>query len=92
MENMALFDVKDAYARVESQKKLVQIYETSFLPQAEAALKASLTGYEANQIDFLNLLDSQRMLLEIKVDYHRMVADLEMAKAELEQAVGVDLE
>lgn len=91
MENMTLFDVKDAYARVESQKKLVQIYETSFLPQAEAALKASLTGYEANQIDFLNLLDSQRMLLEIKLDYHRMVADLEMAKAELEQAVGVDL-
>ena len=91
MENMALFDVKEAYAKIESYKKLVETFETSFMPQAEQALKASLTGYEANQIDFLNLLDSQRMLLEIKVDYYRMLVDLEMAKAELEKAVGADL-
>ena len=91
MENMVLFDVKEAYAKVESYKKLVETYETSFVPQAEAALKSSLIGYEANQIDFLNLLDSQRMLLEIKVDYYNTIVDLEMAKAELEKAVGADL-
>jgi outer membrane protein TolC len=91
MENMVVFEVKDAHARIGSYKKLVSLYETSFMPQAEQTLKASLTGYEANQIDFLNLLDSQRMLLEIKLDYQRMVADLEVAKAELEKAVGVDI-
>lgn len=91
MENMALFDVKEAYAKTDSYKKLVETFETSFVPQAEQALKASLTGYEANQIDFLNLLDSQRMLLEIKLDYYKMLVELEMAKAELEKAVGVDL-
>lgn len=91
MENMVLFDVKEAHAKVESYKKLVETYETSFVPQAEAALKSSLIGYEANQIDFLNLLDSQRMLLEIKVDYYNTIVDLETAKAELEKAVGVDL-
>lgn len=91
MENMVLFEVKEAYAKVESYKKLVETYETSFVPQAEAALKSSLIGYEANQIDFLNLLDSQRMLLEIKVDYYNTIVDLEMAKAEIEKAVGTDL-
>ncbi len=91
MENMALFEVKDAFARVESFGKLVELFETSFIPQAEQALKASLTGYEAGQIDFLNLLDSQRMLLDIKLDYYKMIVDREMAKAELEQAVGADL-
>ncbi|MBI5124497.1 MAG: TolC family protein [Candidatus Omnitrophica bacterium] len=91
MENMALFEVKEAYAKVEARKKLVEQFETSFIPQAEAALKASLIGYEANQIDFLNLLDSQRMLLDIKIDYYDTLVELEMAKAELEKAVGVDL-
>ena len=91
MENMALFDVKDAFTRVKAHKKLVETYETSFVPQAEAALKASLTGYEAGQIDFLSLLDSERMLLEIKTDYYKIVSDLEIAKAGLEKGVGADL-
>lgn len=91
MENMAVFDVKDAYARVESYKKLVNTFETSFMPQAEQALKASLTGFEAGQIDFLNLLDSQRMLLDIKVEYYKTVFDLWVGLAELERSVGVDL-
>jgi outer membrane protein, heavy metal efflux system len=91
MENMTLFDVRQAYTRVMSHKKLVETYETSFVPQAEQALKASLTGYEAGEVDFLNLLDSERMLLDIKTDYYRMVSDLEIAKAQLEKAVGTDL-
>lgn len=91
MEKMALFDVKDAYARVESYRELARTFETSFIPQTEQALKASLTGYEANQIDFLNLLDSQRMLLDVKVEYYKTVFDLWAGAAELEKAVGADL-
>ncbi|MBU4487814.1 MAG: TolC family protein [Candidatus Omnitrophica bacterium] len=91
MENMALFEVKYAYAEAESYKKLVETFETSFIPQAEQALKASLTGYEAGQVDFLNLLDSQRMFLDIKLDYYKTIFELETAKADLEEAVGTDL-
>jgi outer membrane protein TolC len=67
------------------------MYETSFIPQAEQALNASGSGYESGQIDFLNLLDSQRMLLEIKLDYNAAAVQLEGAKADLEKAVGLDL-
>jgi len=91
MENMAIFDVKDAYARVESYKKLVNTFETSFIPQTEQALKASLAGFEAGRIDFLNLLDSQRMLLDIKVEYYKMIFDLWAGAAELEKSIGIDL-
>lgn len=90
-ENMALLDVKEAHSRVETLKKLVTLYKTSFLPQAEQTLKASSIGYESNQVDFLNLLDSQRMLLEFKLDYYRNLVELEIALADLERGVGVDL-
>ncbi|MDD5449819.1 MAG: TolC family protein [Candidatus Omnitrophica bacterium] len=90
-ENMALFEIKEGFSRVEAYKRLVILYKTSFLPQAEQSLKSSSIGYESNKVDFLNLLDSQRMLLEFKLDYYRNLVELEIALADLERGVGVEL-
>ncbi len=91
VKNMVLLEVKEAHSMMESLIKLAVLYKTSFIPQAEQTLKASLTGYGAGQVDFLNLLDSQRMLLEFKLQYYGILADIEIAKADLERAVGIDL-
>ena len=91
MENMVGYEVEAALAKVEAQRRLAELYETSFLPQAEAAFKASTIGFEAGKNDFLNLLDSERMLLEFKLDYAQVIVDLEIAYADLERAVGIDL-
>lgn len=91
-ENMVFLEVKEAFADFEALKKLTVLFETTYLPQAEQVLKSSSIGYEANQIDFLNLLDSQRMFLEFKLDYYKTLIDLEVMAAELERAVGMRLE
>jgi len=91
-ENMVLLEVKEAFAGFEALKKLAVLFKTTYLPQAEQVLKSSSIGYEANQIDFLNLLDSQRMFLEFKLDYYKTLIDLEVRVAELEKAVGMRLE
>lgn len=91
MENMVLADIKDMYTMVEANRRLKELYETSFLPQAEQGLKSGLTGYESGSTDFLSLLDSQRMLLEFKIEYYKVLVNLEIAVAELERAVGMDL-
>jgi outer membrane protein TolC len=90
-ENMALYEAEAALAKVESGEKLAKLYETSFLPQAEAAYKATSSGFEAGRNNFLDLLDSERMLLEFKLDYAMALVDLEIAYAELERAVGMEL-
>lgn len=90
-ENMVLYEVEAALAKAEAQERLAKLYETSFLPQTEAAFKASSIGFEAGRNDFLSLLDSERMLLEFKLDYANVLVDLEIAYAELEKAVGVSL-
>lgn len=90
-ENMVLFDIRDAYARTEANKKLVELYETSFIPQAEQTVNAALKGYESEKTDFLNLLDSQRMLIDFKLERHKAIAELRIALADLERAVGVDV-
>lgn len=91
-ENKILFDIRDSYARVEANKKIVQLYETAFLPQADATVKASLKGYASGKSDFITLLDSQRTLEDFKIDHYKAILELRTALAELEKAAGITLD
>ena len=91
-ENIVLLEVKDAFSNLEALKKLAILFKTTYVPQAEQLLKSSSSSYETNQVDFLNLLDSERMVLEFKLDYFKAIIDLEISVSELERAVGAQLE
>jgi len=90
-ENAILFEAKAAYVRFEAAKKLVDIYETGVLPQALTALQTAQRGYEADKISFLDLLDSLRTLKDFQMEYFEAQANMEIALADLERSVGVDL-
>lgn len=91
-ENEVLLEVKDFYAQLEATGKLAELFRTAYLPQAEQSLKAALSGYESAQTDFLNVLDSVRMLLDFKLDYYKTLIDFAVARADLERAVGQDID
>lgn len=91
IENMTLFGVKDFHFRVQTAERLVKLYRDSIIPQAEQSLKAAEIGYQAGQVDFLNLIDSQRVLLGFNLAYYRSVADFGVNISELERVVGVEL-
>lgn len=91
-ENMILFDVRDAYARAQANKRLVELYETAFLPQADETVKAALKGYESGRTDFLTLLDSQRMLIDFKINHYAAILEMRTALADLDKSTGVDIE
>ncbi|HAZ10598.1 MAG TPA: hypothetical protein DCY56_05795 [Candidatus Omnitrophica bacterium] len=91
-ENMTLLEVKEAFSNVEALKKLSVLFRTTYVPQAEQLLKSSSVSYEAGQAYFLNLLDSERMFLEFKLDYYKILVELEVSFSELERSVGVELE
>ena len=91
MENMTLFGVKDYHFKVQTAERLVKLYRNSIIPQAEQSLKAAEIGYQAGNVDFLNLIDSQRVLLDFKLAFYRSVADFGVNIAGLERVVGVEL-
>ncbi len=91
-ENTVLFDINDAYARADAGKRLVELYETSFIPQAEETSNVAMKGYEVQSTDFLTVIDSQRMLLSFKVDHYKAILDLRVALADLERATGTDID
>ena len=60
------------------------------MPQSDQTLAVSRIAYQANQGDFLTLIDNQRVLLDARLAYYRALNDLEQARADLERAVGRD--
>lgn len=91
MRVMTLAQVRSAYAQARVAKRLFELYGTSLLPQAEAALSVAEAGYQSDKSSFLDLLDAQRSLLDFRVEHLRRGAEYETRLAELERAVGKGL-
>lgn len=91
INNKTLFEVKDLFVRVQSSESTINLYKTGVIPQAEQSLKSARIGYEANKVDFLTLLDSERTLLNARLLYYRALTDYEQNLANLERAVGMQL-
>lgn len=90
-ENMVLFETQSAFAKFLAARNLVKIYETGVLPQAQIALETARIGYQSDQVTFLDLLDAQRSLREFQIEYFESLAELGIALADLERAVGIEL-
>lgn len=90
-ENKSFFDIKDSHFKILTAERLAELYKNSIIPQAEQSLKAADIGYQAGKVDFLDFLDSERLLLFFYIAYYRAVADFEQNFAELERAVGMEL-
>jgi outer membrane protein TolC len=69
----------------------VELYRTTLLPQAEQSLRVAEAAYQSDRIDFLNLLDSDRTLVDFRLEYFRNLAEYGKNVAHLERALGVDL-
>jgi cobalt-zinc-cadmium efflux system outer membrane protein len=67
------------------------LYKTALVPQAEARFNASEAGYRTGKVDFLDLLESERFLLNARVMTVMAEGNVGMQLARLERAVGTDL-
>jgi outer membrane protein TolC len=91
MRNMVRAEVESAFYKVEQAARSVRIFQNTIVPQAEQSLLANRAAFETNKVDFLMLLDSQRVLRDMKLAGHRALADFGTRLAELERVVGVEL-
>ncbi|QNN21792.1 TolC family protein [Planctomycetales bacterium ZRK34] len=90
--NRVAFRVQDALVRVQTQQRLVILFRDVIVPQARQAVDASLSGYRAGKLEFLTLIDNWRKMLNFQLMYHQSLAQLEKDFAELQRAVGQDVQ
>jgi cobalt-zinc-cadmium efflux system outer membrane protein len=83
--------VQEAHVRLQSAAERAALLRTSLLPQSTQALDVARVGYQADRGDFLDIIDNQWTLAEVRLGYFAALADLESARADLERAVGAPL-
>ena len=82
--------IADLLAKLEKREKLVKLYKTGIIPQAEQSLESAIIGYRVNKVDFLTLLDSRVTLFNFERDYYESLAEYQMSLAQLAALVGED--
>ncbi|HED54251.1 MAG TPA: TolC family protein [Phycisphaerales bacterium] len=66
----------------------VRLYEQTLIPKARESLEASLAGFRSGNSRFLDLLDTERTLLEFSIAAERAHADRGKALARLNTLAG----
>ncbi len=90
VNNKVFFQIKDFHFKLKTAKDLVNLYRMALVPQAEESLNAAQASYETGRTGFLDIIDSERILLNYKDAYFKAMADYEKTIADLERAAGVD--
>ncbi|MDD5465536.1 MAG: TolC family protein [Candidatus Omnitrophica bacterium] len=89
MQNRAFAEVKDLAAKIEIAKNKIKLYKTDLIPILENSFEVSLASFGSGKSDFMALIDTQRMLIETRMDYYKALVEYNMALADLERAVGL---
>lgn len=89
--NQTLFEVKDNYFKIQTARETIDLYKNVLIPQAEQSLKSAEAGYITGIVSFLDLLDAERILLQIQFGYWQAYTDYLNRIADLERAVGIEL-
>lgn len=89
-------ELANAYSRYRSAAYALQALDGEALPASESSYDAAAQAYQAGAVDYLNVLDAERTLLEVRnarldalLEYHQAVIDIERVTAHpLEAAEG----
>jgi cobalt-zinc-cadmium efflux system outer membrane protein len=79
-----------AYQRAQLSREQVRTMREDILPSAQRVFDATVTGFEAGKFNFLDVLDAQRTLLQIRTQYIQALYDRYRAVADLGRYVDTD--
>ena len=85
-------ELGDLLHRIPLLEEQIRLYDGVLLVQAKESLSSAESAYAAGIVGSLDLLDAERVLLQIRIAAARVKADLAVAHARLEGAVAGPLE
>lgn len=89
--NQVEAEIRDFYYQLDVTGETLDLYEQGLIAQAESSLASSLASYRTGKLDFLSLLDAERMLLHLRLGYVKELSNYQKELAALERTVGGQL-
>lgn len=86
------YEVDDAFARYTAARTTYLLTRDELVPVALQSFSAAQAGFAAGRGNALGLVDALRSLLQLRLEEVRELVDLRIAIADLERAIGTDLE
>lgn len=80
--------VSTSYADYHAAREQVVLLETAIIPQAQQTVSSMLAGYQVNEVDFLNLVNTQITLYNAQISYWESLSRAKQALAMLASATG----
>ena len=90
-ENKTIAQAMQVLYDVEDSQRKMHLYGDILVSKAQELVQTSESAYRAGTIDFLSLIDAQRMLLKYTLDHERAITNNQQKLAELEMLIGSQL-
>lgn len=86
--NNLILKVKEHFEITKSNYDSLQLLKDRIIPRAESVLKSTMASYQSKKVEFMALLDSERILLEAKKEYYMRLVEYLMHFRMLEEFTG----
>jgi outer membrane protein TolC len=83
--------IGELLAELDRARRLIDLYRSSVIPQAEATVESSYSSYRVGSVDFMTLVDARMTVNRYEQEYHELLADYGVRVAELEAVIGREL-
>jgi outer membrane protein TolC len=81
-------ELRDLNQRIIGDRKRIELLRGTLIPQAETTLEATLTSYTSGSVGFLDLLDAERMLYQLRSEENSARGRLHTSVARLRHATA----
>lgn len=91
LHNETFARLSELRASAERARELSELYRTSIIPQARAAVESALSAYRVGEVDYMTLLSNQTTVNRFETERVRLAAEYQGAIAGIEALTGSEM-
>jgi outer membrane protein, heavy metal efflux system len=80
--------IREAGFHITTYREQMALFNTTLLPQAQQSLESAEAAYATGSLGVLDLLDSERVLLQVRLGLAQYVSQYMQSLADMERAIG----
>jgi outer membrane protein TolC len=90
LHNETFARLSELRAAAERARDLSELYRTSIIPQAQAAVESALSAYRVGAVDYMTLLSNQTTVNRFETERVRLAAEYQASVAGIEALTGLE--
>jgi len=90
--NQVNLTIHTALTSYSQATRLADLYQNGIIPQANQTFQATLSAYQVDKVDFLDLLDSLMTLYRYEIDLVKALSDQHRSMARIEAAAALNID